>query len=183
MYRKSYLIWSPVTVETPSDNCLMLCYNICFICITFVCRDALFPPKSMDPPPPFTLPLSPGFPPFSLYVCDPLLFFFFFFSNYFILSPRSSVCACPLYVGCVILDPPTGHRTARLFFVVGSSSLIIFLSSCLPPRLLVTSLCWSISWTYHGTDRTPKQQPCPRNSACALSACSLRFSCFHHFLV
>ena len=51
----------------------------------------------------------------------------------------------------------------------------LFLSSCLPSGLLVTSLCWSMSWTYHTTDRTSKQQSCPRNSACTLSGCLLCF--------
>ena len=42
----------------------------------------------------------------------------------------------------------------------------------------MTSLCWPISRTFHRPDRTSKQQHCPGDSACALSACLLRFSFF-----
>ena len=37
---------------------------------------------------------------------------------------------------------------------------LLFLS-CLPSGLIVSSFCLSINWTYHRTDRTRKQQPCP----------------------
>ena len=59
----------------------------------------------------------------------------------------------------------------------------LFLSSCLPSGLPVRSLCGSISWTYHRiTNRTSKQQPCPRGSAFALSACLFRFRFFIFFI-
>ena len=47
---------------------------------------------------------------------------------------------------------------------------------------LLTSL-WPVGWTNRRTDRTSKHRPCPRDSACALSACLLRFSFFLSFFL
>ena len=33
--------------------------------------------------------------------------------------------------------------------------------SCLPSGLVVSYFCWSITWTYHRTDRASKHRPCP----------------------
>ena len=47
--------------------------------------------------------------------------------------------------------------------------------SCLPSSLVVmSSFCWSTTWTCHTTRRTSKQQTfSPQDSACALSACMI----------
>ena len=79
-------------------------------------------------------------------------------------------------VPCVVLGPAAGQRTARLFVTTGSPlSLYTLFLTCLPSSLLVSSLCWSISWTHHRTDRhrtdrTSKQQPCPLGTRPAPSA-------------
>ena len=70
-----------------------------------------------------------------------------------------------------LLCTPAGHRTARFLFIASPLSLP---SSCLLLPSVWSSygvlLCWSISWTYHRTDRTSKQQSCLRDSARALNA-------------
>ena len=33
--------------------------------------------------------------------------------------------------------------------------------TCPPSGFIMSSSCWSITWTYHRTDRTSKQKPCP----------------------
>ena len=127
-------------VETPSDYCLLLCYNPCFIFFLFCCG-ALFPAKSMVPPP---VPCYSASAASSYcYVRGTACYssFLFFFRSF--SAPPWFVCLYPLCVGCVVLDPPTGYQLAII---------------------------------YHRTDRTSKQQPCPPDSACALSACLLRFS-------
>ena len=57
-------------------------------------------------------------------------------------------------VPCVVLGPAVGQRTDRLFVTTGSPlSLYTLFLSCIPSGLLVPSLCWSINWTHHRTDR------------------------------
>ena len=96
-----------------------------------------------------------------------------------------SFCFIFLCSGVIVFGPPSlpsfgslvsslAHQLdmEMLFFYLGVTALFfsfLFLS-CLPSGLFMSSLCWSIIWTYHRTDRTSKQQPCP-SSACALSGC------------
>ena len=63
-------------------------------------------------------------------------------------------------------------------------ALLSLFSSCLLAFRLVfmwRPCVWSIGWLYHRTDRTSKQQPCPRYSECSLSARLLRFYFFSFF--
>ena len=57
--------------------------------------------------------------------------------------------------------------------------------SCLPSSLVVmSSFCWSTTWTCHTTRRTSKQQTfSPQDSACALSACMIIFIPFFLFFL
>ena len=66
-------------VETPGDFRLMLCYYpfLSILHLFLVCCYALFPAKSMVPPP-GPLPLCVGCVTFLFYLCDPFLFFLSF---------------------------------------------------------------------------------------------------------
>ena len=81
-----------------------------------------------------------------------------------------SISAFPR-VSCVVVAPPAGHRNAGLVFrALSLLSSFLFFFSCIPSGLVVPSFCWSITWTYHGTDCASKQQPCPlgtRPAPCA----------------
>ena len=73
--------------------------------------------------------------------------------------PTIRTLKCWLCFGFSSVSPPSS-----LFF-----SFLLF--SCLPSGLIViivSSFCWSITWTYHRTDRTSKQQPCPLGTRPAL---------------
>ena len=71
----------------------------------------LSPAKSMVPPP-RTLPSR------YCYICGTLCYSAFLSFFRLLSAPPPSVCRCPRCVGCVVLGPRTGHRTARfsLFF-------------------------------------------------------------------
>ena len=106
--------------------------HILFIHLLFLLLLCFFPcqvdgtrPHPFPPPLPGTLFFCVGCVILLLSLCDPSLFSPF--------SDSDSVlpwcaCLCPLCVGCVVIDPSIGHRTARFLFVVSSLSLP---SSCL----------------------------------------------------
>ena len=138
------------------------------------------------PPPPRTLCHSASAAsPFIVIFVSPFAMFFHLFFPFLLTSfLRPSV---PVLFGSVVssLTHQLDMGTARFFFVVSvgslslpSSCLLVFLPSVWS-GLLVASLCWSFSWTDHTPERTSKQRPCPRDSACASRACSLRFSFCH----
>ena len=98
------------------------------------------------------------------------------------LRPRTTMSTPPPAWSVKTRRAPSRHcRTARFLLVVISVSslypLLVFLPS-------VWSFCGVLMLvhqpgiSYRRTDRTSKQQPCPRDSICALSACLLRVSFF-----
>ena len=125
-------------VETPSD-CCVLCPNLCSLLAVLPCS---LPSQRY----PRTLHLCVR----CVTLCSSLfcLFVVFCFSLY-------SYYFCS-YISAVLAPPAAGHSNAGLVFLAPFLfiSPLFFSLSCLP------SFCWSITWTYHRTDRTSKQQPC-----------------------
>ena len=120
--------------------------------------------------PPRTLPFCVGCVTLLSYLWDPLLFFLF--SEYFVTPP--SVRLSPSFM---CLDPPTGQRTARFFSLSALVPMYPFVAF-LPSVWFscdVLMLAHQLD-IYHRNHRTSEHQPCPRDSACTLSACLLRVS-------
>ena len=82
----------------------------------------------------------------------------------------SSVSESP-WISCVVVIPPAGHRNADSYqyillenncfssgFLLSSFQLFFLFFLVV---FVVSSLCWSITWTYRRTDRSSKQQHCP----------------------
>ena len=66
------------------------------------------------------------------------------------------LCLCPIFVSCLVVGPPAGHRTlCSCCYRFVCLLLVLSLSD-----LFMPSFCWSISWTYHWFDHTNKEQPC-----------------------
>ena len=144
-------------IETPCDYCL-LCYSLCPL---FAVMPRSLPSRWY---PPYSAPLASA-------ACHPMFEFYSFFvifSFVFVITivPLPSSPTSLPSLGSFVSSLP--HQLDREILVSFFSSVPMpscFFSSffySLPSGLVVSSFCcWSITWTYHKTDRTSRQHPCP----------------------
>ena len=98
-----------------------------------------------------------------------------------------SVSSTP-WVSCIVLAPPAGHINPCIVFVFwlfifyALCSPTVFLPSCFPSGLVVSSLCWRSTSAYHNADRTYKQQLRPLGTQPAPWAHAWWFGLIYHFL-
>ena len=148
-------------VETPSDYCYRVTISVlCLLCCPIPCGVKGTPPyfailRSASATSPYV--------PFLFWFCDLLvlvllvLISIILFWPFFLRLPFGSLVSSVATSWtwkcwfCFVLF---------CFFQLCVPALFFFFS-CLPPGRGVSSFCWSINWTHHGTDRTTKEQPCP----------------------